>query len=363
MDNEDQKTNLPDESKKQELDKNVTKEENVARSASNIKPKQIKDEKREVVVHYRKPSVFSCILLILIGILIATIVFLIIYFFKLNNNDVHIYDDLIDSTIDVPNVDNDEGKISLKLSPTDDIVVAAYAKIPTQIRGYEPYYGQLITKDNISDNNKLLFVLRQLQDEFKTTFISVLDQKDEFDKIVSKLDNKMIGMTPTELGTIIKFDLNTVSQRYKSVFGASQEVPLIDAETSLGYVYEYVPEDNCFYGHKYAGGGGETFRYKSQIYECELSEDRKELYIYDNFVAFNDVYGSGSYTTSALYNDSDCENMIVSLQRTSENGNILYNGKTYDEIMDEYINQAGKFKHTFKLDDSVNYYWFSSEKI
>ena len=36
MDNEDQKTNLPDESKKQELDKNVTKEENVARSASNI---------------------------------------------------------------------------------------------------------------------------------------------------------------------------------------------------------------------------------------------------------------------------------------------------------------------------------------
>ena len=28
MDNEDQKTNLPDESKKQELDKNVTKEEN-----------------------------------------------------------------------------------------------------------------------------------------------------------------------------------------------------------------------------------------------------------------------------------------------------------------------------------------------
>lgn len=363
MDNEDQKTNLPDESKKQELDKNVTKEENVARSASNIKPKQIKDEKREVVVHYRKPSVFSCILLILIGVLIATIVFLVIYFFKLNNNDVYIYDDLIDSTIDVPNVDNDEGKISLKLSPTDDIVVAAYAKIPTHIRGYEPYYGQLITKDNISDNNKLLFVLRQLQDESKTTIINFSQQSELFNDIVSKLDNRMTGMTSEWLGEIIKFDLDTVSQRYKSVFGESQEVPLIDAETSLGFVYEYVPEDNCFYGHSYFGGGGDTFRYKSQIYECELSEDRKELYIYDNFVAFNDVYGTGSYTTSALYNDSDCENMIVSLERTSENGNVLYNGKTYDEIMNEYINQAGKFKHTFKLDDSGNYYWYSSEQI
>lgn len=362
MDNQKPKTSLKDESNKQEVDKSVEEVKNKTRSASNIKTKE-ENIKREVVIHYRKPSVFSSILLILIGILIATIVFLIIYFFKINNNDVKIYSDLINSNIDL-SVDNSGGeKITLQLSPTDDIVVSAYNKIPIQIRGYEPYYGQLITKDSISDNNKLLFVLRQLQDEFKTTIISVLDQKEEFDNIMSKLDNRMTGMTSEELGTVIKFDLDTVSQRYKSVFGSSQEVPLIDAETTLGYVYEYVPQDNCFYGHKYFGGGGEPFRYKSQIYECELSEDRKELYIYDNFVAFNDIYGSGSYSESALYSDSDCENMIVKLERTNENGTTLYNGKTYDEITNEYINKAGKFKHTFKLDDSGNYYWYSSEQI
>ncbi len=359
MDNESQKTNPKDEIDKNETNKkieNINEEENTTKTVSNIKPKE--DIKKEVVVNYRKPSIFSCILLILIGVLIATIIFLVIYFFKINNDDVKIYSDLIDSTINIPEINNDENEnINLQLSPTSDLVIALYAKIPMQIRGYEPYSGQKVTKDSISDNNKLLFTLRSLEKESK--FISLNATSD----ILSKLDNKMQGMGEY-LKDVKRFNIEDVNQKYKSIFGSSQEVPLIDAETTLGYVYEYVPEDNCYYGHSYAGGGGQDFNYKSQIYACEQSKDESEIYIYDNFIAFNSYYTSdNSYNNFALYSNSDCENIVVDLERKYENGNTLYNGKTYDEIMNEYIDQGGKFKHTFKLDDSGNYYWYSSEQI
>lgn len=103
MDNQKTKPSLKDESNKQKIDKKVEDEKEVkkeTRNAINIKPKE-ENIKREVVIHYRKPSVFSCILLILIGGLIATIIFLVIYFFKINNYDVKIYSDLIDSNIEM----------------------------------------------------------------------------------------------------------------------------------------------------------------------------------------------------------------------------------------------------------------------
>ena len=237
------------------------------------------------------------------------------------------------------------------------MVIALYAKSPIQIRGYEPYYGQMITKDNISDNNKILFTLRSLERDGK--YISITATSD----IISKLDKNMQEIEGY-LKYVRKFNIEDINRKYKSIFGNTQEAPLIDAETTLGYVYEYVSQDHCYYGHSYAGGGGQDFNYRSQIYACDQSEDKSEIYIYDNFIAFNSYYTSDNlFNNFALYKDSDCENMVVDLERTYDNGTTLYNGKTYDEIIDEYIEQGGKFKHTFKLDDSGNYYWYSSEQI
>ena len=64
---------------------NTTKEiKNTSKEVKYVEKKDKKTRKgdKEIVVEYRKPSIFTSVLLILIGCMIATIVWLLIYLFK-----------------------------------------------------------------------------------------------------------------------------------------------------------------------------------------------------------------------------------------------------------------------------------------
>ena len=74
---------------------NTTKEiKNTSKEVKYVEKKDKKTRKgdKEIVVEYRKPSIFTSVLLILIGCMIATIVWLLIYIFKVNK-EVVIYEE------------------------------------------------------------------------------------------------------------------------------------------------------------------------------------------------------------------------------------------------------------------------------
>lgn len=333
-------------------------------------PKSKKSRKGDngIYVQYRKPSVFSTVLLVLIGILIGIVAMLLVYVVKINN-DVDVYKDN-PTNVEEPQEEEkleDEKKV-LDLSLDGEFVKSLYNKIPMQIRGFEPYSSTKTTMDSIKDNNKLLFTLRTLENEYKYQVIT--DLRDITHKLDNKLDSEYVQ---NYLEEVKKFEFDIVKAKYKEIFGADKEIPLIDAETTLGYVYEYVPQDNCYYGHSYPGGGGGSFRYKSEIYNCEQNEDGTEVYIYDNFIAFNYLDGNSLSTSSdigtailyGLENTYDETIIISELEYTYDETKReeRYNGMTYDELLEKYWENAGKFKHTYKLDSAGNYYWYSSEKI
>lgn len=331
-------------------------------------PKSKKSRKGDdgIYVQYRKPSVFSTILLVLIGILIGIVIMLLVYVVK-TNKDLNIYNDNNDTVVEQPQEEEKvEDKKELDLALDGEFVKSLYTKIPMQIRGYEPYTSAKTTIEDISDNNKLLFTLRTLEKEYKYQVITDLTN------IKPLLDNKMDFMYEY-LKEVKKFEFETVKAKYKEIFGADKEVPLIDADTTLGYVYEYVPQDNCYYGHLYQGGGGGPFEYKNEIYSCEKNETRTEVYLYEKFIVLNRDETTSLSTTSDIYisrfygqNQSHDETKIIdNLEYTydEQTKEELWNNMTKDELFDKYWESAGKFKHTYKLDSAGNYYWYSSEQI
>lgn len=313
---------------------------------------------REIVVEYRRPSFFMSLLLILIGVMIATIVLLLLYIFK-GQKEVVVYKE---PETEVVQEEPKEEVKKLDLSIDGEFVQDLYAKIPMQTTGYEPYYSTGATAGTIDDNKKLLFTLRSLEKEYK---YEVTDDA----SVGDKLDNKYFPDLLENYGNINrkeikKFDFDTVKAKYKSIFGTNLEVPLIDAETNMGYVYEYVASDNCFYGHHYDGGGGTGIvAQEIAIDKCEQNEDGTEVYIYDDFLIF--VYDS--YTADEkyrLYDSSDITTPLTEqLSKEYVNDVALYGGYTAEQIIEDNKDKAGHFKHTFKLDSDGNYYWYSSEMV
>ena len=353
---------------------NIEKNKEVNKTVNKVTYEKIKEKKGKknkrkgdsgVYVEYRKPSIFTSILLILIGALMATIALLLVYVFKIKN-DVVVYEEPKEQ--EVVEEESKEEKVELDLNINGEFVKSLYEKIPAFYRGYEPYYSGVTKYEDISDNTRLLYILLTLDEN--NDYKSIVGDE----SVLSKLDNKMMGVDGP-IKEAKKFDFSKVEKLYKSVFGSSNNVPLIDAETGMGLVYEYVEEDNCFYGHFYAGGGGSAFVPFSKIKECEQNEDGTEVYIYDNFIAFDMEQNlDGGENPFALYKSADTYyngnqnkmQKIVDLKVTGfdeATGESIYNDKPLNTIIEEYQDQAGRFKHTFKLDKDGNYYWYSSEQV
>ena len=340
--------------------KNTVKE--VTKKEEKIKYVEKKDKNkrkgdREIVVEYRKPSIFTSILLILIGALIATIVLLSFYIYK-ENKKVDVYDEPQNNVEETDNnqKEDEKGKVKLNLSPNGDFINMLYKKLSKISLTTLVYNNDITNYDTLSDNERLLFIFMNCKPEFKSV-----------DNIKDKLDNKFDYEMYTSNGnySVDMFKIDDVTRAYQSVYGVDKEVPLIDVETHLGYVYEYVAEDNCFYGHSYQGGGGSSFIYKTKISNCDQNDDGSEIYIYDLFIAASSTSYGPEGNKWSIYNDAEQKNVVKSnILEEFIDGESKFENKTKEELLNSYLESNGrKYKHTFRLDSVGNYYWYSSEPV
>ena len=316
-------------------------------------PKSKKSKKRDdgIYVQYRKPSFFSTILLVLIGILIGIVIMLLVYVVK-THKDLELYKEDVpvveqpqeeqQPEVDEPVVEEKE----LDLSIEGEFVKKLYNK-------YISHKSQITTGHHLSDEDRLNFTINQLEVESKYQVITDLTY---LKTVIEDINSR------TYLKEVNKIEFETVKERYKEIFGADKEVPMIEAYTTSCTVYKYVSQDNCYYGYKVADPPNRYYSSCTKIYNCEKNIDGTEIYIYDGFIACNHKYdGSILYNTSDYTDKMIIDNIDVAYDEAEQI--MKYNGMTLYELLEKYWENSGKFKHTFKLDSAGNYYWYSSEQI
>lgn len=305
------------------------------------------------VVQRRKPSVFLSIILVLIGAVATAVIMLICFGDKIipsnEENNTRVEEQAPENKEEVKEVR------VLNLNPDGDFITLLYSKLMVDVRNVpQGYKEEKIEYNSLSDNDKLTFVLRRINGKYGN-----------FDQLKNKLDAKVMPeATMEEIGRITVIEYDEAEKLYKSIYGADKNLPKIDAETHMGYVYEWVEEDNKFYGHSYNGGGGSSYNYLRKITKCEKNEDATEVYIYDKFLSFNNTRSSAQGNIWTLAKDQEQKEIIKdNILEVFAEYDSLFEGKTMETFLQENIDKnGGEYKHTFKLDDAGNYYWYSSEK-
>ena len=139
-----------------------------------------KNQKRSgdrIVVQYRKPSIFSSVLLVLIGALIAVIICMVLYIWKIKpSHDVDIYKDNtsnVEQNNDSENISKeDETKKDLDLSLDGDFVKDLKSKIPINKFSQVIYNYKKTTEAYLTGNQKMLFVLENMRENKQYTEVS-----------------------------------------------------------------------------------------------------------------------------------------------------------------------------------------------
>lgn len=302
----------------------------------------LKTEFEPVAIEKNKTNTIQKILLVLMAILVVVIIGLLIYIFThmdeaipVEGNTEQIMDDEIKGE-----------KTVLDLKVNGSFSTDLYSKIPIQEAGLEPYYSKTTTMDDISDSQKLLFILKRMEDN----------------KQYEVVPNNGLVTDSSDAADVKKFDMLNVEIAYKAVYGSVQSVPRINADTGHGYVYEYSEHSDCFYGHTAPGGSAIEFKYERDIDRVEQNDSGTEVYVYENLLFFApDDAHEKSY---ALYKTTDKTQVIIDdIKKEIVDGTKLYNGMVLDDLFNQYDGQGGNFKHTFKQDSNGNYYWYSTEYL
>lgn len=336
---------------------NTTKEiKNTSKEVKYVEKKDKKTRKgdKEIVVEYRKPSIFTSVLLILIGCMIATIVWLLVYIFKVNK-EVVIYEEPKENVVQEVDETSKEEMPEIDLNINGEFIQRLYKKVPINYFAQEIYNHQRTTEACLTGNQKMLFVLLNMRDNKQYEVV-------ESEELLDRLEKTM-----NSYGEIIKkvqkYEINDVEEYLKSVFGNKQEIVKEDIETNMGFVFEYDKTDDCFYGHEYAGGGGFGFTYQTVLDSADKNEDGTEVYIYDYYIKSeqslenNKEYKIYTYCENSYSIGTEVEDpsyFDIESRRLYINENII---NKYKE------NGLVKFKHTFKLDENGNYYWYCCEPV
>lgn len=331
----------------------VNKVENVERKAKEESKKEKSGDK--IYVQYRKPSLFSGLLLIIIGALIATIAFLVWYLFNTKEN-AKIKDNGIENLYEETNDTQDSESVvpkELDLSLDGEFVTSLYEKVPTlradilTMSESFVYSTEKKTQTDISTDEKMMFVIMNMLENGEYTEVSSNGIVDRLEISQSVLENG---------GKIRKYEKADVEKEYKSIFGSDKEILLQDIKIELyNYNAEYDSTDDCFYGHSINMVNSSSTPYTTKLDSVQKSEDNTEVYIYD-YIIFGDA-GSG-YRLYSTYADVISHNYFV-----EETSDIYSEGKVKDEVFEKYKDKLIKYKHTFKIDDTGNYYWYSTEPV
>ena len=320
---------------------------------NNLKNEEKLEETSKVNAPKRK-SIFSFILVFLLGALVAVAVCVLIYTYKVkelpkeDDNTPKVEENENNNDAKEENQTNKE----LDLSLDGEFVKGLYEKIPVAINTQVIYNEYKTTEAYLTGNQKMLFVLNKMRENQQYT-------EESIDIIADSLSPAITQYTKV----IQKYKVEEVEANYKLVFGSNENIvkERIHDETRP-YWYDYNTNDDCYYGYYYPGGGGVGKIYRTTIDSVEKSVDGKEIYIYDYFIKAkiyldnsnyqitkeswkilkNDVYPIGNEDDFRPTNANDYEEFL-------------------DNISEKYKDKLVKFKHTFVLDDNGNYYWYSCE--
>lgn len=319
----------------------------------------IKDEKltkSRIYNDKRRPSILICIILVILGALIASLIFFLCFKDKLFDNNIKdIKNDQTSEEKPVVNdVDINNEQVDLletNLDINSNFVQELYKKVPVNYFSQAMYDHNLTTQADFTQRQKMLFILINMQQNKEYIEISS-------EGIIKRLEPQKIYDTSGNVISVLqKYEIADIERNYKSVFGSDREIDKVDYETNHGFIFEYDEQDNCFYGHSYAGGGGFGFVYRTVLDNVESNDNGTEIYLYDYYIKAtgDDNNGYQIYTYSTNSNSIGIENDIpYDLKDMHIFDNIFYKYKE---------NGLVKFKHTFKLDDTGNYYWYSCEAL
>lgn len=325
-------------------------------------PKSKKSRKGDdgIYVQYRKPSFFSTILLVLIGILIGIVIMLLVYVVK-THKDLELYKEDVpvveqpqeeqQPEVDEPVVEEKE----LDLSIEGEFVKELNSKVIHSFRIYNVAYAPMTkTQNDITPNDKMLFMLEDMRKEKRYLEMSSSGVISRLERIMDSYGNNITSVD--------KFSIEDVEKEYKYLYGEHSQIIKEDIDTNLGYIYEYDNQDDCFYGHSYAGGGGSSYLYATDIKACSANSDKTEIYLDVYYVMID---RSDGYIYPYVVDPGSKDVSKIGETKVSyENGAFTYDGQTDSELLNKYKgNGAGEFRHTFKLDSAGNYYWYSCERI
>lgn len=337
-----------------EVIKTVKNTEKVKYVHKDEKNKEKRGNDNKIYVQYRKPSVFSSILLILIGVMIATIALLLLYIYK-GKKEVVVYKEPEDV---VQNTDKQEENIEkpevkeLDLNLEGEFVQNLHKKIPMGLLAQEEIYSyRKTTESNLTGLEKMLFVLNNMRKSKQYQTVSAIE-------VIDRLDQKRIYNTDgSKITEVEKFNVIAVEAYFKSVFGSNKNIVKEDIDTNFGYMYEYDEQDKCFYGHSYAGGGGASIYWTNMIDSVQKNEDSTEIYIYDYFMKLEGDHTTKVYTYSVQSNVIGQEDEPYYEYYDKDDSEIR-------QLFEKYKNNGlVKFRHTYKLDKNGDYYWYSCEPI
>ena len=103
---------------------------------------------------------------LIIFLMIVVVILAIALGISINKNKKNV--EPVDNTsTEIEHVEPTGEKTVLEVKKDSDFSTDLYLKIPVQDGGYEPYYSGTTTVDDISASQKLLFVLRRMEDEYQ----------------------------------------------------------------------------------------------------------------------------------------------------------------------------------------------------
>ncbi len=153
-------------------------------------------------------------------------------------------------------------------------------------------------------------------------------------------NNELIEVVPnvSDAKALAKVPLETYNSAIYNLFGNDVKINYVNFNTNNLYGY-YAKEKENIYIYEKDNNANEQYYIYNDITSYELNRN-KDLIIYDYYIKCDK-------NTKICYND---EKLTMKNNKVSYEINILSNK---DNIV--------KYKHTFKINDEGNYYWYSSD--
>ncbi len=232
---------------------------------------------------------------------------------------------------EIEKTEKNEIASNLDLSVDGEFVQDLYHKIPMLQMGGQIYNATTTKYEDMSENDRLAYVF------------SVLEKN----------------------STDEEFEYSKVNEEYKKIFGTDKVAPKINVKYNDLDLYEYIADGDLYQARIYNNGFMEKslYSYKTNIEKVEKNDKGSQVYIYDKFVCFD---STGDVNSFGVYKTADKSVYIeTGLTRGHDSGinKDIFGGKTVEQLLEDNIDKGGMFKHTFIVDDTGKFSWYSSEYI